>query len=211
LAWVNNPCRSCGLDSPANKASVYQGCGHCLQYSQPWSDLAVTFRYEGTLPWVFHQIKHHQALRLADQLIQIALAEVRLPITAQTLLIPMPSNSLRLAKRGFSLSLLMAQALSRRSGRPVVPLLRINRHLKPQKNLARPERFAQMVGAFSLNEPVARQWMAPRQDRSWQEQSLLLIDDVLTTGATLQSAAECLRDAGAQTLHAWLLARTPEK
>ncbi len=105
----------------------------------------------------------------------------------------------------------MAQALSRRSGRPVVPLLRINRHLKPQKNLARPERFAQMVGAFSLNEPVARQWMAPRQDRSWQEQSLLLIDDVLTTGATLQSAAECLRDAGAQTLHAWLLARTPEK
>ena len=122
-------------------------------------------------------------------------------IAAQAdLLLPIPPAPERARQRGFHHALLLAQAL--RMGLPITPhaLLRLPEALGQHQALRKKQdRLRAMRGAFVL---------APAQQAALQGQRVLLLDDVMTTGATLHSAAHTLLRAGAAQVSGVVLART---
>jgi ComF family protein len=119
------------------------------------------------------------------------------PFPAIDLVVPVPLHSRRLRERGFNQSLLLARQVSKRRSIPLnfTALDRI-RQTRPQTRLSGPERHKNVRGAFEVNAPGA---VAGRK--------ILLIDDVFTTGATIQECTESLLDAGAKEVHVLTLAR----
>ena len=117
-------------------------------------------------------------------------------------LLPIPPAPERARQRGFHHTLLLARALAMDMHLPIntTSLLRLpempGQHQALRK---RPERLRAMRGAFV---------MAPGQEAALQGRRVLLLDDVMTTGATLNSAAQTLRQAGAAQVSAVVLART---
>ncbi len=112
--------------------------------------------------------------------------------------IPIPLHPRRLRKRGFNPAALLARALAREYGRPCLPeALERTRNTPSQTGLDKRARAANVRGAF--------QWRgAPPSPRS-----VWLVDDVVTTGATLESAARALGKAGIREITAICVARTP--
>ena len=111
----------------------------------------------------------------------------------------MPLHWRRLLKRRYNQSAELARRLSRLTGRPVAPdLLLRGRATTPQDGMNRAARAANQAGAFAVN---------PRHAAGLAGRSVLLVDDVLTSGATLSACADCLRAAGAARVDVLALAR----
>jgi ComF family protein len=105
----------------------------------------------------------------------------------ERLLVPVPLHRTRLWQRGFNQSVIIARALSRRTGLPVAPrLLGRTRRTPPLKGMNSRQRRRAVTAAFAVRDPAA---LAGR--------TVVLVDDVLTTGATAEACARALRKAGA--------------
>jgi len=113
--------------------------------------------------------------------------------------LPIPMTSQRLAERGYNPAWLLARRLAPGKARANV-LLR-TRESAPQRELRRRERIRNMRGAF-MPDPAHNAYIRDRR--------IVLVDDVMTTGATLREAAHTLRQAGAAHITAIVFARTPE-
>jgi len=112
---------------------------------------------------------------------------------------PVPLHRWRLFARRYNQAALLAHALGRLSGLPVVPdLLQRRRNSPPQGRLSRVARQRNVAGAFAAN---------PKRRESLKGRRVLLIDDVLTTGATAEACAAVLRRAGAAAVDVLVLAR----
>jgi ComF family protein len=150
----------------------------------------------GPLKRAIYQFKYRQkrkmALPLADLMHHHLLAN---PLPAE-LIVPVPLHMDRLRERGYNQAALLARELSERSGLPVEEksLVRI-RETAPQVALKADERRKNVRGAFR------------GQGEKLKDRQVLLIDDVSTTGATLEACAEALREKGAQSVWALVLAR----
>lgn len=112
-------------------------------------------------------------------------------------LVPVPSTSRRNRQRGYDPAGLLAEETGRRLKLPVLPALRRTRETAPQSALPAAERLRNVAGAFAASARA-------------RGRSLLLVDDVATTGATAFEAARALESAGAARVGLLLLARTPE-
>ena len=111
--------------------------------------------------------------------------------------VPMPSGATALAARGFNQSLLLARRVARRLGVPLLDeALRRVREAPAQKSLQAAARAANLAGAFAGQDAVAGR-------------RVLLVDDVMTTGATLREAAWSLKEAGAASVAGLVVARVP--
>ena len=115
------------------------------------------------------------------------------------LLLPIPLSATRLSERGFNQSLLLSLQLSQAKTRR--HLLLRTRHTQAQSTLKRQERLSNLVGAFAIS---------PLEAGMVRGQHILLIDDVMTSGATLNLVAQVLKQAGAQKVSALVLAKTPD-
>jgi ComF family protein len=113
--------------------------------------------------------------------------------------VPMPLSRQRLAERGFNQALLLARALSPEKTRADL-LLRV-RHTAAQTTLDRKDRLDNVKGAFAVDPLLASKVRGRR---------VVLVDDVMTSGASLFTAAQALRQAGAARITALLMARTGE-
>jgi predicted amidophosphoribosyltransferase len=116
-------------------------------------------------------------------------------------LVPMPLHPLRRLERGYDQALLLAQVLGRHLGWPVRPWLRRTRATPPQGSWWGPTRASNLAGA------LAPRALCRWQDQPWRGRSAWLVDDVLTSGASLHEAARVLRRGGARVLGALVLAR----
>lgn len=195
FAPVRPRCRRCALTVPAGVAE----CGRCLgtppplddchavvSYEFPWTALIAHYKFEGQAAW------GRSFARLMRRSPQVAAA-----LAQADLVLPMPLSRQRLAGRGFNQALLLARALDRKKTRASL-LLRI-RHTAAQAALAREDRLGNVEGAFAVEPRMAAQLRAKR---------LVLVDDVMTSGASLFSAALALRQAGAQRVTGLVFART---
>jgi ComF family protein len=115
------------------------------------------------------------------------------------LLLPIPLSAARLAERGFNQSLLLALQLS--PSKTQSHLLLRTRHTQAQSQLNRQARLSNLLCAFA---------MSPLEAGAVRGQHILLIDDVMTSGATLNLVAQVLKQAGAKEVCALVLAKTPD-
>jgi ComF family protein len=178
-------------------------CGTCLRQPPPL-DLclaAVDYAY----PWhaVIGDFKFRADTGLARPLAGLMdwMPGVDEALAWCDALLPMPLSDTRLRERGFHQTLLLARALARGRAALVPPrAIRRSHTATAQHDLPRSQRLRQLRSAFAV---------APGQQALIAGRRLLLLDDVMTTGASLHALAHCLRRAGAAGVGALVLARTP--
>ncbi|MCH7344366.1 ComF family protein [Pelomonas sp. CA6] len=189
-------CQRCALRMPPSAGPV---CGHCLTAPPPLQACVAALDYD--FPWaaLIQRYKFRAGLDLLP-LWSLLLDEALQRHTAAgvDVLIPIPLSRERLRERGFNQSLQLARALAQRRQCALAPegLLRV-RHTEQQARLALDQRPANLRHAFAATQ-------------DWSGQRVALLDDVMTSGATLHEAARTLRRAGAREVQAWVLARTPD-
>lgn len=172
-------------------------CAACLRDPLPLDEVHAALSYEPPWDGLLQRWKYEAALGLGKPL--AALLASRLPAPpAEALLLPVPLHPARLGERGYHQSLLLAQALAGALQLRLRPdaLLRVL-DTPHQARLSRRERLANLRQAF-----------ASAPGLHLEGAHCVLVDDVMTTGATLATLAALLRRAGAARVDAWVLART---
>lgn len=158
-------------------------------------------RYTGPVRELIHAWKFRKTPSLTALLLGLAWNNGAAPPADYDGIVPIPMHWRRKLVRGFNQSHLLALAVSQRwatDGRGQVPinaLLSVERRRKAQHTLNRRQRMAHAAADFKLCREIT-------------QRRILLVDDVVTTGATLASAAQTLKAAGVGRIDAWCLART---
>jgi ComF family protein len=147
---------------------------------------------------MIHEIKYRQGHFLLPDLGR--LSSVLFSNMAGGILVPVPLHWRRRWKRGFNQSKLICQALAREHGCSVRHLLWRRRCRRPQVGLTRADRRRNVEGVFALVPGVLWKNIA-------KDSPIYLVDDVLTTGATMNECAKVLTQAGFSNVHARTLAR----
>ena len=195
--WALLPTRSLAL-CPCS-ASGERRCPRCRRGLNPLGRGLSLGRHEGPLRLLVHELKYRGkrvvAARLAEQF--LARADVRALLEPDCLLVPVPLHPRRRRQRGFNQSELMARELARRCGRRLVAEVLARRtDTSPQTGLSAAARRANLKDAFLVRRRGA---LAGRV--------VVLVDDVLTTGATARACAAALRAAGAREVRVLTAAR----
>jgi len=191
-------CFRCGLGF-SSPSDVDHLCAECLSAERHFSRARAVCGYEGIIMEAISRLKYGGLTRLAKPLGNL-LAEYQDPdfsLSDNDLIIPVPLHTRRLRERGFNQSLLLARQVSRRRSIPLnFTALHRARQTQPQTQLSGAERRKNVRGAFEV-----------RKTEAVEGKRILLIDDVFTTGATVQECASVLREAGVIEVHVLTLAR----
>lgn len=192
-------CPRCASPQPPSRAGL--SCPHCDDPSPEYDRAIVALDY--VQPWrhLITQFKFGQWPTLGAPLSRLLAQAVHQRPHRVDLVLPVPVSPERLRERGYNQAWVLAQHTARALTLPARPdvLVRITQHQR-LKDLDLAERRSAIHGAFALSTHGARA-VAGRH--------VALVDDVLTTGATLNEASLVLREAGALGVSAWVLARTP--
>lgn len=172
-------------------------CGACLKRPPAFSRTLAAFDYAFPVDALLHAFKYAGQLPVAEALAR-PLAELARNHPLPDALVPMPLHPSRLKERGFNQAMELARVLSRELGIPVLPdAVARQRDTTPQAGLPWKERRRNIRGAFLCR-------------RDFAGKRLVLVDDVMTTGATVGELAQTLRKSGAE-VEVWVVARTLEK
>jgi ComF family protein len=169
-------------------------CPACVRAPAPFSHVLVAWAHGGAVATAVHRLKYQGRREVAGALGGLIAARFAGELAAADLVAPVPLHPDRRRERGFDQALLLARGVARGAGVKLEPtLLSRTRRTRQQVGLPRAERRANVFGAF-----VAR----PCEGRR-----VVLVDDVLTTGATAASAAQAVLDAGAAGVRVLVVAR----
>ena len=188
-------CRCCGI--PIGIAGL---CGTCRRQRPRFAYARAAARYGGVVREAIHAFKFGRRRGLADPLgdLMTELGLSALPGATPDLLLPVPLHRRRERERGYNQALLLSRRLERAWGIPVAVDVLVRRGTTaPQADLDAPARRRNVRGAFAVTNPEA---VFGRH--------VVLVDDVLTTGATAGECARCLLRAGASTVGVITIART---
>jgi ComF family protein len=205
LPRIRHACPTCGL--PCRPASAREAsspcaarCRACRDSPPPLAHIVAPFLYAPPLDRWLPRFKFHRDMaagRLLAQLMFEACAAAPRPDAV----VPVPLHRKRLRARGYDQALELAKPLARALALPLrADLLRRTRATAAQSSLQAAERSRNLVDAFAI-PPLRRDESLPSH--------IVLVDDVMTTGATLHAAARTLLAAGATRVDAWACARTP--
>ena len=199
LTWLGAPCCACCGQPFPFESGPDARCGGCLRNPPAYDRARAVFRYDDASRDLVIGLKHADRTETVPTLAGwMARAGATLLDSAE-LIVPVPLHWSRLAARRFNQAGLLAQAIGRAADRPVqVQALVRRRATRSQGHLGRLARFRNVKGSIILN---ARQVTAVANRR------ILLVDDVITTGATVESAAKALISAGARGVDVLALAK----
>lgn len=189
LPWLDDPVCACC----AHPLSLPGLCGRCLAEPPHFDGVVAACRYAYPLAGLIQAYKYGGRLAAAPALAALLADRVtRHP----ELIVPIPLTDQRLRERGFNQALELARALGRRLQVPVAARLCVKtRDTVPQTQLPWQERRRNIRGAFVVEGDLAGRHVA-------------VVDDVLTSGATLGELARNLKRAGAATVTGFVIART---
>lgn len=213
------PCPCLGCLAPVWRPAESPGlCDACLgRLEQPPDDMsegapveptdapAWAFEYRSPMDEVIQALKFRRLEYLADPLAALAAPAARRAVLRAggvDAVVPVPLHWGRLWRRGYDQAALLATALARHLDLPVSRPLRRTRSTPAQSLCGRDQRRRNLAGAFALRRRQVGVSLRGRR--------LLLVDDVITTGSTLEAAADCLLRGGAGVVLPFAIAHTPE-
>ena len=188
LPALPESCPQCAL--PSRAAAV---CGSCINRSPHFDATLALWRYEFPCDGLVQALKYGAQLALAGF---FARSLASRPLPEVDVVLPMPLHAKRLAERGFNQALEIARGLARYRGTPIEPrgVLRV-KNTPPQTELPYEDRAKNVRGAFLCELDLSGA-------------SVAVLDDVMTTGATLNELARVLKRAGARRVENFVIART---
>ena len=206
--WAQTPfiapplCACCGTPYELAAADGML-CGACLADPPAFRRARAAMLYDEKSRGLILGFKHGDRTHMT-QALALWMARAAADLIAEAdLLMPVPLHRWRLWKRRYNQAALLANALGRHSGKPVLPdALRRIRATPTQGHLKKDARRANVKGAFAL---------APASHDAVRGKKILLIDDVLTTGATVDECARLLVKAGAAHVDVATVARVPSR
>lgn len=191
LPYMGMPhCPVCALPTPGS-----QTCGHCLRQPPSFTRTTAVFAYAFPLDKLVQAMKYGEQLALAHAFAH-KLAQRIAPDRLPDCVMPMPLHPTKLRERGYNQSQLLAAPIARRFDLELLPhACERVRDTAPQSSLPWKERKKNMRNAFRCEMDLTGKRVA-------------LVDDVLTTGASMNALAEAVRKRGAIEVETWVVART---
>ena len=195
LPILQHACPRC--TKPYEHPDTHGECGACQKHPPVFTRAIALYRYAPPVDHFIRALKFHQQLGLArllgDQLSRRLLTETPRP----ELIIPVPLHRARLRERGYNQALEIARPVARALGVPLDfrSLVRV-RATAPQTGMTVKARRKNLRGAFEV-----------RNEAAVRNLRVALVDDVMTTGSTVQAAAQSLRASGASAVYIWIIAR----
>ena len=191
-------CPVCGISFPGSPAGNHL-CGNCLEIRPYFSIARAVADYESLILEAIHQFKYSRNIATGDALASF-MAEFPFPdidFKKYNLIIPVPLHIKKLRERGFNQALILALAIEKKYRIPVnFSLLKRRKFTLTQTGLDKKQREKNMRGAFTVKD-----------NNLVKDKNIILIDDVYTTGATVNQCAKTLIKAGAKELAVLTLAR----
>ena len=199
LPLIRHACRQCGIPLNDNgnttKVSV---CGQCVQQPPAVDYTLSLYHYETPLDYMISQMKFQQQLSYAailGELFKNRILEVTPELDLPNALLPIPLHKKRLIKRGFNQSIEISRAIAKEKQLPVLlKTIKRSKDTLAQTKLSKKDRQKNVKGCFELlSAPI--------------HSHIVIIDDVVTTGATTNELAKTLKDAGVKRVGVWSIAR----
>ena len=193
------PLPGTGLEEDRDDAAGLMVCDECLQVQRPWLRGRAALIYRGTGRKLALMLKHGDRLDVAPALGDW-LARAAAPLVRRDMIVvPVPTHLRRRLTRKYNQAEILAQHVARVHDLAHAPLLlRRLRHTPMQDHGSVSDRFANLEDAIGIS---------PRMSARVQGRAVLLVDDVMASGATMSTAAEALLAAGAATVCVAVLAR----
>jgi ComF family protein len=178
LPWIVMGCPRC-----AGELLGKVGCS-CSKYDYAFDNCCAVGRYTGEVRKTLHSFKYHQKQWLSEPLGRLLSWKLSSLCWAASIeaIVPIPLSPRRLGTRGYNQAALLARVVGRELGVPVLDILQRVKETESQTGLKREKRWENLKGAFRCREG----------GKSYGH--LLLLDDILTTGATAHEAALALKD-----------------
>ena len=212
-------CRACAADLAPNRpacarcalplATPAARCGECLEREPPFDTAFAPYLYGHPFDLLLTKLKFGHSLaagRVLAELWGTALRKALADATVTALpeaIVPVPLHAARLRERGYNQALELAKPIAREFGIALAPdLLRRTRATPAQSNLDAATRRKNLRGAFAVET---------RRSTPPMPAHVVLLDDVMTTGATLRECARTLKRAGIARVDVWALARAPRR
>jgi ComF family protein len=192
-------CDRCGTPLPGEDPGYPVACDDCLTIARPWDRGRAALLYRDNGRRMVLAFKHGDRLDLARPAAGWMLRAAAPILVPGMVVAPVPLHWWRLFRRRYNQAALLSAAVARQAGLDHVPdLLQRSRNTRSQEGRDRDGRFANMAGALRLH---------PRRAGRIAGRAVLLVDDVMTSGATLAAAAEVCRAGGAAAVSVLVLAR----
>ncbi len=194
LPYNHTACPRCGLPLPDDLPALL--CGHCLRHPPRYARTLTLCRYANPADHLIKQLKFQGKLAHARLLGELLAAQLATRIeTLPQRIIPVPLHRTRLRERGFNQSVELARPIAARFGIPIdVSSCTRVRATPAQSTLPAAQRKANVRDAFKIRRRIPVRHVA-------------ILDDVITTGHTVNELAQALRRAGVPVVEVWAVAR----
>ena len=203
--WRDTPfvigltCTKCGTPLPGDDTAAEVLCDDCLTIARPWGKGRATLLYKDNARKMVLAFKHGDRMDLARAAATWMVRAARPILKPDMLVAPVPLHWMRLLKRRYNQAALLSAGVAKQANLEHCPdLLQRRRSTGSQDDRSRDGRFANMAGALTPH---------PRHVGRIEGRHVLLVDDVMTSGATLASAAEACIGAGARDVSVLVMAR----
>lgn len=193
LPWIGAHCRRCALPLPVDGL-----CGPCQRETPSYDSVSAPLIYGTPVDALLRGLKFHDRLDYARTLAGFVADQVRVSaVEMPTLLVPVPLHPRRLRERGFNQAAQLAAYIGRDLCIPMdARACERLRHTPPQSDLSAAARRRNLHEAFRVVRPNPPSHIA-------------IVDDVMTTGATVDALSRVLRRQGVERIEVWVCARTP--
>ena len=192
-------CVRCSAVLSHEKALPAEDCPACHHLKLPFDEVTSVGNYEGLLREAVLSAKSNRGTSAAWDLGQLLTSHPDVHSTLQPWIVPVPMHWTRRIRRGTDTAAILAKSFARKSGWPFRKLVACHRSLAKQSELPITARKKNVRNAFAVKGPVPA------------DRPIVLVDDIMTTGATLFELARILRKAGASEIRVAVVARsTPQ-